>query len=860
MITNELVPHAVKHVWPSIDQDYQHIFEPARLSLPEGERGMFIHRWEQIGLPNGDDRFHVFQIGQLFPKLLDLTLSPGQWFRVDQLMRTENVIIDVYNLGGLMFPRFEVWMQKTLNRNLLVAVKQQSHTGETRKDRVFVRFYSNAFFASDRSDPNNHRIETRGLICRDSNEALLIQHEYHNWQARPFGHASMFHNGVHVKDIRPANIVPGDALEIIYDSTVKAVVDLPVVDLKSFTSIRDSRRKWLLHYDGAQQPIPMLDYHDDIDVYLIRRTGTETRPNFEGRLFHRNDPASFRQVTHRDYSISVPQVHSFVESTEGWSSPEELTVRLIIRHSGFERPLVPENSRIHELYKLPADKIERVMLGEVASVDEWLAWNLENSALMRMLDKRQDEITPELVLEAYGYNATAKAFADTPIKVEVRNGRRMVSVPAAYRRNSTVYEYSASGLLLASHYHSNGHEYRPWDDRATLVEFIAGMGSIEISQVTDVNGLELQTGVNYRLYYAPRNAGQVIHSQTRDVTGNEEYALIVDNRLQWMTHVANSQSTYRDDTRFLAYDLKLAHRNGLLRFSVESVARYGDERRRTVEQIPFGRLDLWLNKHALIQGLDYYVNWPEVVIVNKRYLDEGDEQTITIRATGFCDDQIQMVPARDFGFLKYGRLSRNRRFNVRDDKVQRIIVNGKLLPHEALAFDEEYCDCTVEGVPNGSPYQVDDMMIPMRIGKDPYVAKAESEELDLRVEDYMTQELPERVYNEIDAIPGWYPVFSPFCSAILHDLRLGIIRMDEFKDQYSDLSVRRKVESYIELLQYDPCLQGVEESHVIIHPHDRFYEIELDIYQYNFLERVIRLFLQNRVDLTHFVRVKEGWF
>ncbi|MNL68931.1 hypothetical protein D3C87_1937270 [compost metagenome] len=76
---------------------------------------------------------------------------------------------------------------------------------------------------------------------------------------------------------------------------------------------------------------------------------------------------------------------------------------------------------------------------------------------------------------------------------------------------------------------------------------------------------------------------------------------------------------------------------------------------------------------------------------------------------------------------------------------------------------------------------------------------------------------------------------------------------------YGDPDIKRWLKDYEYLLEFDPCKRGVDTRYVSIHPHHLSYETELNIYQYNFLNRAIALYLEGKVDLSHFVSIKDGW-
>ena len=42
-----------------------------------------------------------------------------------------------------------------------------------------------------------------------------------------------------------------------------------------------------------------------------------------------------------------------------------------------------------------------------------------------------------------------------------------------------------------------------------------------------------------------------------------------------------------------------------------------------------------------------------------------------------------------------------------------------------------------------------------------------------------------------------------------------------------------------------------------VHPHNKFTTTKMDIYKYNFLNRAIKVMLQDKVDITQFVEVDD---
>lgn len=857
-----LVDHARKNAWCSPRQDLQVILKPQRLSPSTGVHTSTPHLWGSIPLPTPRDRYHLYQIGQIHPSLLGLLPVRRVWHTLAHVMEQGNLIADLYTNHGLHLARFESWILVTEERNVLLAVKEQRRIADLRTEPVYLRLYSNSFFSSDRADGQVHQIVCKGQRFVDLNQALLFQNEYHLEQAKP-GMTQLYINGVYVHDFLPQSLSAGDIMEFVRDTTVKAIIDFPIQDLPTFASIKDAKSKYLLHYAGPQVGGEIIDYRDDIDAFLIEKGELPNgRVVWNGLYVHKNQDDTLRMVTHRDYSISVPYLLAYLESRPQWTNIHNLTVRLVIRQAGYARPLINEHHRIKELYKLSEHDRVMALTGTDSSVDVWKAVNLENSFYPEIMDAQWNAIDNQLVQDAYGYNAISKLVADSPQYVEMVSGRRQITVPHGLYYNSTMFEYDAAGKLLGFYFHTAGAEYVPYHSQTVLIEGLVGRGGYKISTVFGQQDTPINPDMNYRFYIAPRApGGEVQHHLWRDVTGDPDEYMIVNGAAHWFADLDSYAVAVKSDMDFLAYDLSLTSNNGLLKFSIDSEATYPNGSAQGIMHIPVGKLDLWLNGHALIEGLDYFVKWPQVVITNKTYLVPGPTQNLTVRGTGFCNSDMSREPAKDVGFVEYGLMSRNNRFDIRDDKVQRIVVRGSTKHRDMLLFSESDDGLYMDNIPNGSPYVIEDVIVPLRglTNEDTYSLRSKSLVVDQAVSDYLTLKLPEPVRPVPDMIEDKYAIYSPFASTVMYDLINGVLEMDDFKGQYSNADVMDFLADYEYLLEYDPTQKDVNLNYVSIHPHNLLTETVLDIYQYNFLARAIKVFLEDRVDITRFISIKPNY-
>jgi hypothetical protein len=858
-----LVRHALKNVWCSPRQDLQVIYTPRRISNPRGERVSINHLWGSVMLPTNTDVYHVYQIGQYAPHLVGLKAERGVWHHVPTMMHDEELIVDIYTSNGVNVARLYTWIMITPDKDILVAVRDQPQVVNLRTTPIHVRLYSNSFFSSVRSDDFQHQIYSWGRRCLTPAHQLEVQRAYHEYMLKR-GHTWLYVNGIYRDDYTPSMFVSGDIVEFVYDSTVKAVKEWKVKDLDYFDSARDNKRKYFLHYAGDQVGGQIIDYQDDIDVFLIKRRASNNA-RFDGLYYHKNnvDGDAMRMVTHRDYSIVVDYVVSLQQSrVTQWPTVEDLSVQLFIREGGYARPLVFEHHRIQELYKLKEPDLYQAMVGVDSSVHWWKANELENSLYVKIMGMNPHVITNDVVRDAYGYNAIAKLIGDTPKYVVDINGRKVVPMPYGLQVDSTVYELDANGLLIAPYVHRAGVEYTPFNASCRSIEAIGGIGGGRLDLSLAMDDVVLQPNASYRFYVAPILHDVIQWNDWEDVTGDETKYTIIDGKIKWLVDPRFFYTAVKSDTMFLSYELNLAPDNGLLRFSVNGQYTEKGVVKSGIMYIPPGRLDIWLNSHALIEGLDYYVQWPQVVICNKEFLVDGKAQKLRIRGTGFCNPDMSLVQPKEVGFVKYGKLSHNSRFDLRDDRVIRLVVRGGTYNRDKLLFNEDTPDLWMDNVPNGSPYTMEDLVVPLRgiVNGDTYELMERSREVDAAVSAYLTQYLPEPVPENPDPIPERYTIYSPFASTVMYDLLNGRLSYQQFMGQYSDQKLREFLASYEWLLDYDPCIRdNVDLRYVCVHPHDRTVTFDLNIYQYNMLRRAIRIFLNDKVDISHFVRIKDSY-
>lgn len=861
---NYIVNHALQNTWCNPEQDNQHILAIHRLTEKHGVVNNFRLMLRNMALPTSNFKYHVYQIGQLQPTLLRmLSINPTwvneRWIKISDIMVSENIIIDLYNETGLHVPRFEAYYMFTNERDLIVAIKDNPKVLiNYTSDNLFMRLYRNAYFDSDAANGITDKILTGGMIFSNGEEILTLQAAYRQIQLLP-GKVLAFKNGLLVDEINLLNFTVGDVAEYVYDSSVYKTIKLKLSELPVFLSKLDDKNKYLLHSSDIDNNT--IYYYDDNDIYL---TAEISGNRYRGVYYHNNAVDSCRMVTHRDYSIPVSYISYMVDGLSDYisSTPidiNDVSVVITIRHSGYQRPLVQDNSRIFELYSLSDDLILNALTGLNSTLDIWKAENLENSGYAKLMRVNSYEITQDLIQRAYGYNAIAKLAADTPKRVYLSSGVKVIDLPFGLRNNSTGYEYDIDGRLLGYYKHIAGDRYVCHDSATTSVEVLTGIGDHTPDVRFGLDNISVPMFSNYRVYKnsnLPENVWE-------DITGTDAY-YIEDNVLKYIVGDFNYLLMVRTDIKFIAYDLELASIDGVVDFVLSEMENRGNGVAHHTLPVPTGTIDIFMNGRLLVNGLDYIVNFPKVTIINKEYLLQPSDtllQHVHVRLTGFCNKQLEFEQNATSGYIVHGLLLNNNKYDITKDKIMHISVDGKLKHVDEVTINELHNGVGIFDVTNGRPYQVKNTIVPLGgiLNMDSYEFRELSVTIDNKVSDYMTVKSPSPVISELSVIPQRYVTYSPFISKLIHVLHNGILDHLITDANFNNTEIIDICKPYESFLLNDPTQPQYQpdSNYVIIHPHNLNTVIDLNLFQYRFLSRVVNLYCNGLIELSPFVSLKQ---
>lgn len=864
--------HALLNVWCTPDQDKQVIFKPARISRGAGAKNDIRIMWDLYKLPTKNQRYHVYQIGQIHPMIIGLMENVYQWrsnpsspagerystdniwIPFNQICTEEKLVANFYIDSGKELPRTNVFAMVTDDKNLVIAVKDLPNIiPDLYLKNFYIRLYSNAFFDSIRSNSYAHETPVGYSQMNTLLDITNLGNFLENKKLER-GAVFIYKNGYFVDSISLFNTVVGDVVEWYHDSTVKQIVEIPIATCETFDSTMDLKRKYLLTYPESDAN-DLIDYQDDIDFYLVTKTDPINHPTFfKGCYFHKNKADAIRMVTHKDYSMCVPYVAAYLDDHDFFgNNTNNLIVRMYIREAGYDRQLTNEHNRIKELYKLTDEQVTAAMVGINATLPNWRAETLEASDYTKIMRSKSINVTKQMVQDAYGYNAVSKLIGETPLNVET-TPVRYVPLPEGLRVNSTIAELDNNGHLIDIHDHVNDPDYFPTSIDCVKVDGVIGLPTNHLDMVFGEQVSTLNPLYTYRMYKTRKIASVIQWDDFEDVTGTTDY-LISGNTLTWTVDSNLWYTCLKSDKNVLTYDFTQDPSDFLINFTIANEEEHDSVVLTKALNIAPGNIDVWLNKKYLIEGLDYFVRWPDIVVCNKEFLIDGQDQDFTVRCTGFCTTDMVPEPPDEFGFVINGVLSRDTIFDIRDDKVILIAIEGALRSRENLIFTENLPTVLVPDVRNGAPYVIKDVIVPMRDATiaDTNVLRERSLLVDKAVSDYMSMYLPEVPDLLPNVIPHRYNLFSPFCARIMHDLINGILVLPGITGHYSEMDMVGWLSSYEWILPFDPCRNTIDENYVTIHPHPLYTTIQLNIYQYSFMERVIAFYLSNKVDLTRFV-------
>lgn len=828
-----LQQHAIRNVWCTPDQDRQAIIKPVRYGKVRGVYERIKIGWTELQVPTKEN-YVVYQIGHYPPSIFGLNNVVNKWTTLDGLSTESKCTINIYNTKGLMIPLHEAYIIQLENKTILLAIRENKYINMVEED-IFFHHYTNSYWASSRATADlDYWVE--GITRTNSNEPEVLV-LYNKWfDANLLGkRPQLLHNGVLVEELPPSRILVGDTIEVRVDESVDEIHDINIDDLYFAFSNLDNARKYIVDLGVGDT----IKFHDDIEIRIckLNELGKVTK----GMLLHRNKPENVRMLASATYSLNVDQVEFIRQELELGSAH----IRMIVRKSGYQRNLIFENARLHELNKLPEAQRREVITGKSNPCSLWDITALERSAYPKVmrLPKIDSAVTIDLY-RCYGYNAIAYYSADNQQLIFNDGGSvQRVVVPSAYREG-TMVEYDADGLITdIKAVREDGLSYP--ESNSTLVEFFEDEFLEDCPDY--YNGELVPSGHReYRIYHRLKGT-----QDWYDITARVTFTDQGDGFLKHNYTSPNHEWVVR--TSGWAWSKTFT---GPLRQGVGEISLV--DAQGTME-LPFRRIIVRLNGYELVQGIDYEIRRQSIWINAKAHLNTVGDNEVFIIAYDFPETNehghVDWGKPEHVGWIDHGMVNVDDQYDLHSSLLYRPVVDGKYLARSDVERHED--SKGVDGnLRNGAPYSISRVRPRLQaIGIAASTEKSlrnDAEQRDQIVRDYMTLHATIPPFQHVSPIPYRHQLYSIFCARILDDLMTGVLQLPETR--LLDSMIRTMLKQYEHLLEFDAAATGVngaiESGLASARPHAGDDLIEVSQKIYSFMDRVSLLYLNGQVDMT----------
>lgn len=904
-----LVNHAIENVWCEPFQDYTHILKPQRITPSGGGYKSITVDMVELPLPNYDDpknrdRFHVFQIGFQWNTSFNINMDRKSWIKASVLMVQNKLVLDTYFENGCMINKEDVYIYFTERNNMLVSIRLnaaidygteiiQDGFGKEKERKInleyhtpVVRFYSSEYYRTnywrDTTRQPIYPVRTFTQKVTSSTDFAKFMTEVTKLETE-FGSEGkgMFWVDGYVES-RPkawALKYKDKVLTVVWESAIRNISFIKGSDIPTFISTLDKNYRKYILLSNADYDI--IDYQDDVDVYLVKRTGEA----FKGVAISRFKDSTIRQMTHNCYSLDSAITRNLLDTHSFLGRWAELEVMLVVRNGGMRKGVGHQAVRIEELYRLPRESILEAMSGVNSLVPEWRADYLENSNYCKIMRSPLNEISDAIVESAYGYNAAAMVGEPLYHRLEkVGSQRKLTLPPSALIVDKTGYApksmffYNEDGFYMDYRQQLANTEFYiapPELSAADSAEVFAGYTSETIDGCNYEHVIEDEDLKHwgFRCYLCSKVNG-IPNELWDDVTDGDFYRYVERGPngkpvLTWDMDMLNASNLF-PCVKIGKYTHMFITRGaentwaGYSIVTVKSDVKFLGIQGLKAQRLEPGVIDVMVNGITMIEGLDYIVKWPTIVIANRqvRPIDYKTAE-IVVRSRGWCNpNTMKHYAPRDYGWIKDGLLSFNGKYDPRKDRNVRLIIDGALYDPNSVMWTEEMSNSfSLQRRPyvDGKAYLVGEVYTvvePWTKQKSvPY--RNQSLEIDTRVGDYLTPRLKEPEENLPTVNELRWSLYSPFMSALLYQLtEMNWLNSGELSVGWSNVEVEEWVKPYIKLIDYDPSLQEHDKNYVWIYPHPHLDPMKVSREQYRFLDYINRNYLKSKVRLSSSVIVE----
>lgn len=859
---NKLQKFALEKIYCAPGQDQQFSFSLVRVNKVGQPLTVSVDVYNvKKRLPNLNYKYHVFVLGNINPQVLNLLRQGKDWYRdvwvkVSDDMVLRNYLFKLYNDKGVVYPRDHVYYSYIDENSLIIALEfeysiKQNFDVDSFK---YVHLYSNSFFNSVEylDYPVRNGIKHDIIFVTNNVDKVTLQNKIASWELSG-GKAIVYVNGYYTDNLN-LNIPDNSYVEVVYDQSIISKEKFKISELRTFDSVKDDKLKYLIFRNNTTNSI---QFKDDVEIYISNSDQLVTK----GLFFYQHKDYVVRNVTDKDFSLYSSYVNNTAQNvtniTTGSIADKE--VILYTRKAGVTRDLIYSSPKLHELYKLPQDVELDVMTNNNFSLSDFRASTLEDSDYFKVANlSNVKNLTSELAMSAVGYNGTTYYFGNTPVVLAY--GVRNVNVPYLYQEKSLAFEYDASGKFIGW-YTTTGPVYITNNLNVRYVEFLYGQNPSDFGRLYSAGESVTLLHNEYRVLSAYFDNITRI-TKWMDIT-NDDTKYTVSNNILSLSNIDNNKVKIVYLNQPNVYDISLPLVDNVLYFPLTCVEDKGTGLVKFPLDVPYTNIELYLNGHKLIQGLDYFMKFPYVSICSKEYIDyTSPSQSVHVRMYGFTLNKDDINSTEKVGFVNHGVLSRNNNYDIRDDRVISVYIKGLIQNRSSITYAENDNTVRISNPLNGLPYVIKEPFIPLKsiTSLDTINVLKINEEKNKRISDLFNIIYPEPTINETNVIWNHYYVFSPTISKIISDLIDGNISSSLYMSPYNDEVIINLLGQYPykDLLELDPIKNNMPDNLVEIHPTSLNTVTNINIYQYRFISRVIYLLTNgdiNKINISGYLSV-----
>jgi len=824
----------LENIYNAPRQDFQFSFQLYKVNKLPIKRTAYVYN-NNIRLPDDSKRYDVFVIGQIHPIYLNMLMDRQEWFRdhwikFSEDLTTRNILLRLYSQDGRIYPIEYCYYSYIDERSMVIACDASiRETFNLDIESMYLHMYSNSYY----SLANTPDLLFRSSYARNIQDIVALQNWANNAKQNG-GEVLVYVNGIYTDLLHPAIKTPS-YIEVIYDPSIVSKTYHPLTSLRQFTSRKDLKTKYLVtDIFNKQDTI----FFDDIELYVALR-GDVLR---EGRYFYRHKDYVLRNVTDKDISLYT----TYVDNMARLISPSNNSIDIVsyVRKSGMDKELVYSSWKLHELYKLPLDKQRSIMDGTWYTIEDLRVEYLEDNRYQDLSNAKQlHEITRELTTSVLGYDAVVYYFG----KSYQHAISDRIDVPQLYHTYSLAYEYDQEGRLI-NYYPSSGPVYTVNNTSCRYIEFLRGRKAHHLDRLYDHDEtITLDPNYSHDIaLYKAYHQGSYRVNAWEDIT--TKYT-IVDGKIQL-------QETLGDKI-YIAYADKLAVdtidysiEDGFIHFPLVYDVQTEQGLERKILDLPFGQVDVFIDGVRLHYGIDYIYKDGYIGICNKEYINSSTPK-VHVRAFGYLYKETNSLI--DTGFIHQGAIGRNAVYDIRDDRNILVYIDGALIKPENVIHADTDNLVRVNDRYNGKPYTVVENFIGIRdaSGLPTHDYYIEAKKKDEEFSNFFTQVSPEPQVQAFQVIQSKHVLYSPILSKLIVDMKQGSMPGQIYMTPYDDQSVLEYIETnYGFLKPFDPLFLNLDPTYIEIHPYIKKETIDLNIFQYRYLERVVKLIGHDKVILS----------